>query len=192
MGLAPNKKSLKNTKSLHSPLYIRHTKAQSMGNVSTTNLANVSAVSDTSTQAMTEVALGLSMAFFSILIIALLSMQMPSNEIKEQTKTNAIKDTIEVSSDGAAAAQGTVADQMTIVFYYQQRLFDTDLHEITITQANEAKHLVLALPPNTDLKTAISLQKKFSVKQLSMSQIDNQWLAALQKSNLTAVNADTK
>jgi|GEM_PF-1310625 len=163
-----------------------------MGNVSTTNLANVSAVSDTSTQAMTEVALGLSMAFFSILIIALLSMQMPSNEIKEQTKTNAIKDTIEVSSDGAAAAQGTVADQMTIVFYYQQRLFDTDLHEITITQANEAKHLVLALPPNTDLKTAISLQKKFSVKQLSMSQIDNQWLAALQKSNLTAVNADTK
>jgi hypothetical protein len=99
---------------------------------------------DTSTQAMTEVALALSMAFFSLLIVALISIGLPANNdsvafIKEVTATQQIQasdiNMTEVQTDSESNDQAntepnakpnnnaTVHAQSNFLFFYKDQLY---------------------------------------------------------------------
>ena len=91
--------------------------------------------------ALVEIALALAMAFFSIMVLAMVSMGVPK-EVK-QTQKSVKKQfydviTLQPSTDQAQMTSSTIAsDQIKpnqMIVFYQNRFMDTKLKEIPINK----------------------------------------------------------
>ena len=150
---------------------------------------------DTATQAMTEVALGLCMAFFALLILALISIGVPaqsnsnalSNDILEAEKI-AINDhkvdAKESSSQTKASADS--APNKHIVLFWQQQYYDLNLHIIDVPNlvnevsansvaSEQAVDIIVAVPANTSLKSLLSVQASFKPHNIQVTQLTPSW-----------------
>ncbi len=129
-------------------------------------------------QAMTEVALGLSMAFFALLIVALISISQPNTN--KQAALNS-KDKIEVTDSEKESGQvsQTQDDKTQWLIYYQSQYFDQNLKIQTPSSYSKHKALVLAVSPLLKLNEIISLKQKINHPKLSITQLNQQWLDRL-------------
>ena len=87
--------------------------------------------------ALVEIALALAMAFFSIMVLAMVSMGVPdSSRQKKKVLENDFKNGIKLypstqirQKADQGSAQGELAKKNLIV-YYQEKFFDAELQEI--------------------------------------------------------------
>ena len=88
---------------------------------------------DTSTQAMTEVALGLSMAFFSLLILALFSIGLPDSTQKEEPSLT-IDEQLTLADNNEKPSKNQTAEsrKQQYVFYFNQQFYDKQLTRLNI------------------------------------------------------------
>jgi len=138
---------------------------------------------DQSTQAMTEVALALSMAFFSLLLLALVSIGMPesTNNSKQEARTSVPEFVLTESSTKKKSTQSKEEPiEIQYVFYFEGMFYDQYLHITQITNLNNKQKLVVAMPMNTDVTQALSLQKKFKDFDLSLTIMNSEWLVAFE------------
>lgn len=142
---------------------------------------------DTTTQAMTELALGLSMAFFSIMILALLSMHQPTMSNPQPDPANGInKLLVNHVVDVAAAAPGSgstqsLDDQTQVVFYFNGKLFDQSLQQLRGNRLDKNHQLIIAVEPNVSFLQVVKLKNRINHPQLSITTINEQWLQQLQQ-----------
>lgn len=133
---------------------------------------------DPTNNAMTELALGLSMAFFALLILALLSMASPSS-----VKTAQAKMTLgpPVSIDQGAIKTGDESN-IQYAFYYKNRLIDESLKDRSIDSFVDDYPLVIAVDQNTSFAALFTLTQSIHHPQLSITGITQQWQTHLEQS----------
>ena len=89
---------------------------------------------DTSTQAMTEVALGLSMAFFSLLILALFSIGLPDSSTKRSTIIKQLMNSLTLADNNEKPSQNQTAEsrKQQYAFYFNRQFYDKQLYPLNI------------------------------------------------------------
>lgn len=149
---------------------------------------------DQSTQAMTEVALALSMAFFSLLLLALVSIGVPDSQFsienthKESAQENileavpefVLRESVDLTKERSEnSRKGTSSNQDTqYVFYYKSKLYDKNLQHTHISKLSSTQKTVVAMPMDTDVAQALELQQRFSEFNVTLTIMDKDWLAA--------------
>ena len=126
---------------------------------------------ETDSQAMTEVALGLAMAFFAMMILAMMSMSMPSEVVASQAISTGsypkktfkegvkVVENSKVSTDGKGAisvdgaseeSQKEFADEKasddTIIIFYQGRYLDVALQPLDVATIDAGLSADLSAP----------------------------------------------
>lgn len=124
--------------------------------------------------AMTEVALALAMAFFSILVLTLVSMgggETPSYQAIHLVQT---------SSDRPASV--LPADDDVIVIFDGERFLDTDLNPIdpASVTADGGRRIVLAIDPSVRLADVMAARSRIAVSNLVIANLDDRWRTAIE------------
>lgn len=143
---------------------------------------------DTTTQAMTEVALGLSMAFFAILIVALLSMGVPPSEDAE-TGAQATPDTENkfslVESRDTSEPQGSATaspeEQPQFVFLYEGNLYNSALKPFEAAMLEKSQPVYLAVPANAAMDEVIKVKARINHPNLSITLLNQAWKTRLEQ-----------
>lgn len=139
---------------------------------------------DHSTQAMTEVALALSMAFFSLLLVALISIGVPESTVGVQKKAVTVPEFVltETSSSVKDTRAVNEALEAQYIFYFDSKFYDQYLKEVEMGKLDITQKLVVAMPTDTDVSQALALQKQFGGFELSLTIMDDKWRVALEQS----------
>jgi hypothetical protein len=140
---------------------------------------------DTSTQAMTEVALGLSMAFFSLLILALFSIGLPDSTQKEEPSL-AIDEQLTLADNNEKPSKNQTAEsrKQQYAFYFNQQFYDKQLSPLNIdnfSRFETQQPLILAVPDKLPLIKIMALRKQINHPQLSITMLDQKWQSQLEK-----------
>jgi len=145
---------------------------------------------DTTSSAMTEVALGLSMAFFTLLIVALLSLSVPKrSEVKTlnkvtSTRTNDLKnnETVAIKMTKQAKADTPPKDSpLQFVFYFKKKFYDETLTERSITSFAQDQTLIIAVDPTLTFAEVFSLKLKIKHPDFSLTVSSEAWRLRLQQ-----------
>ena len=136
---------------------------------------------DTSAQAMTEVALGLSMAFFALLIVALLSFQMPEqHSLASQTPVpdNTPQKNVQLQAQQSQPAR---ASDTQFIFFYQGRFVDQQIKPVNINQLSDARPVVLAVEQSLSFAEVMSIRQQINHPNLSITLLSKQWQNVLEQ-----------
>lgn len=134
---------------------------------------------NSTTQALTEVALALSMAFFALLILALISMGVPA-ELKQVSELAKAK-TIAVTKENTDKEKQTKGKALKYVIYYHGLFYDTDLNSIKANSFNPQDKLILAIESNLPISKVITLKTQINSSNLSITTLNEQWLSRLEE-----------
>lgn len=146
---------------------------------------------DTSTQAMTEIALGLCMAFFSLLILALFSIGLPkqiqSNEAATNTQSSlSNQEQLQLVGNKGKNASGNPPEskKQQYVFYFNGAFYDKQPKRLTInhlSQFETEQPLILAVQDNLPLLQVMAVRKQINHPNLSITMLDQKWKNQLEK-----------
>lgn len=128
------------------------------------------------TNAMTEVALALAMAFFALMVLTLVSMGVPS-ATSDAAGDTAVNEAIAV--EGAATNERALASSEQLIFYYDGQFFDSDLNALA-PSLNIAGAVVLAVPRDLSLADLLEVRRRISSPNLSITTLDGDWQQALE------------
>ena len=160
---------------------------------------------ETDSQAMTEVALGLAMAFFAMMILAMMSMSMPRDDvarlaISKSYPNNTFKEGVKVVANSKVTTGGEGALQElqkdtayenandeNIIIFYQGRYLDISLQPLNVatlgtnssTNFSTTRRYILALSPDLSLSDALIARSKISSPNLTITQLDEAWMKRL-------------
>ena len=153
---------------------------------------------ETDSQAMTEVALGLAMAFFAMMILAMMSMSLPRESVassatsKKSYSNIALKQGIKVAANNKATpeTEGGLqaltentnyekANNDNVIIFYQGRYLDIALHPLDVASLSTAEHYILALSPNLSLSEVLAARTQISSPNLTITELDEAWLTRL-------------
>ncbi len=128
--------------------------------------------------AMTEVALALAMGFFSILVLALVSMGAGgSGETGAQDIAGVLQPAL--VQTGETSVSTTQPDDQ-IVIYFEDRLLDSNLTPVRIDALSPDRRVVLALAPSVPLEEVMKVYARIDRADLVVSTLDARWLDRLQ------------
>lgn len=128
-------------------------------------------------QAMTEVALGLAMAFFALMILAMVSMSVKS-EVKESAEAISAQVKAPESAKEKKVATKVTQEDFLIVFHKGQ-YFDSKLNQLALNQLPNANRYVLALHPNLSFDEVMKARTEISAPNLIITQLNESWIKRL-------------
>jgi len=126
--------------------------------------------------AMTEVALALAMGFFSILVLALVSMGGGAGESPSYQAIHLVQ----TSSDRPTSVLPTKND--VIVIFDGARFLDTDLNPLdpAAVTADGGRRIVLAVDPSVRLADVMAARARIAVSNLVIANLDDRWRIAIE------------
>jgi len=140
---------------------------------------------DTSTQAMTEVALGLSMAFFCLLILALFSIGLPEQTLKNEPSLATDEQLKLVSKSEKPSTNKTSENkQQQYAFYFNGQFYDKQLKHLNIDNFDrfEAQQpLILAVQDSLPLIQIMVVRKQINHPNLSITMLNQKWQTQLEQ-----------
>ncbi len=125
--------------------------------------------------AMTEIALALAMAFFSIMVLTMISMGV--GEGKTDPAVGAVM--APAQTDTAPAAQVSQEKDDRIVIYFAGRYMDKDLAALDPASLHTNSRVILALDPALPVGEALAARGGINVENLVVSVLDERWLNRL-------------
>lgn len=137
---------------------------------------------DTTTSAMTEVALGLSMAFFTLLIVSLLSMSLPAskeNVLNELSEDMEKKSAINIQMQSKSKDDSKSSTQFA--FYFNGKFYDKSLAIRPIDSFSKAQNLTIAVNPNLTFAEVFTLRQRVMHPKLSITASNKTWSSRLQQ-----------
>jgi len=129
--------------------------------------------------AMTEIALALAMAFFAIMVLAMVSMGAPAATKAETAAGTPVKLTLAPPSPYDAARHDTPAGKDEIIVFWQGRFYDQDLKPAHIQTRRFAGRVILALSPDLSMAQALQARAKLQAKDIVVSTLDQRWLKTI-------------
>jgi hypothetical protein len=128
--------------------------------------------------AMTEIALALAMAFFSIMVLTMVSMGA-GLQAGTAPATNA---GIAVKRSASDSVQGRpLPSEAVLVVHYGGRFFAADLEPLD--PAGLAGTVVLAIEPTLTMVEAIAVRERLDVADLTVTTLDQRWIEALKENS---------
>ncbi len=133
---------------------------------------------DSSSNAMTEVALGLSMAFFALLVVALVSIGLGKTErddtimhdgVTEHIATQDIQINTQNDDEGNSNRK--------LFFYVGGKLFDIDLEERGFDELPREEASVLAISDSMNVKDLMLLKRNVDGLNTEFTIINEEWHA---------------
>jgi len=134
--------------------------------------------------AMTEVALALAMAFFSIMILAMVSMGAAHNKAGSADRPQADKSIaakLAPTKNTTASAATAATQDDTLIIYHRGTYFDRDVKEIDPVTINPAGRVILALSPDTAMAEALEARSRLNTENLIVSMLNQAWLTTLNR-----------
>lgn len=147
---------------------------------------------DVTSQAMIEVALALSMAFFSLLILVLVTMKFPdpANHINKGLRdkklsglsiSNELKIKNTATSSSLTSASKGNHEKKQYVFFYKSKFYDKDLNTYNVRSVNKNIELIVAVPEHLLLSEIIKLKKQINHPNASITNLTESWLKVMEK-----------
>ena len=133
---------------------------------------------DTQENAMTEIALAMAMGFFSIMILTMISMGMPTSKNLSETR-NSISLTKLLSSKAQSGNAGVMSNEDVLVVFDGEHYRDRQLNVVEPSKIAGTHRIILALTPELSLSRALRAQSPFREKRVFVTTLNPAWRAAL-------------
>ena len=140
------------------------------------------------TKAMVEVALALAMGFFSIMVLAMVSMSAGTgspgglSNFHKPLKVESQKHT-EIKDDRAAAHKIKVKET-DLIIWFENQFLDSNLKIINPGSWIKNKRApILAVAPNTDLQHLLNIKEKLESDNITITSLNDEWLKRLKLAN---------
>lgn len=127
--------------------------------------------------AMTEIALALAMAFFSIMVLTMISMGVGSADQKPVAA--AVIAPAQPKTAAAAAIVPTDGDM--VVVFYGGGFRDRNLRPLDPATIRVQGRVILALDPALPMTEALAARGRINVENLVVSVLDDRWLNRLRE-----------
>lgn len=142
--------------------------------------------SEHSDNAMTEVALALAMAFFSILTLNLMSIG--SGQFSEMARPELNAKSVEVAladNGGEAPRPNDVspAQEMPLVIYFRGDWFDRNLKQIDPSEVKPADRIFMAVEDTLRFSEAVAARERLSHLPITLVALNQEWIKALRRPN---------
>ena len=125
--------------------------------------------------AMTEIALALAMGFFSLLVLAMVSMG--AGKFASDSKLTIVL-TPSNAQDSSQGATSLDSDSL-VVIYHRGRFFDAGLEPLEPGSIDSSKRVILAFAPDVAVSEAMEARSRISAADVLVSTLDDDWQAAL-------------
>ncbi len=128
--------------------------------------------------AMTEIALALAMAFFSIMVLTMVSMSATPEKIsKDQNQP-----TINLANSAPNNTQKpTAPTKRKLVIFWNGQFMDRQLSPLELGSLKSSKKIVLAMPPNLPMADALAARAQLEGVDILVSVLDERWLGRMAK-----------
>ena len=136
----------------------------------------------TSGNAMTEVALALAMAFFSLMVLTMVSMAapQPSTPDKQMSGTNVSH--MKVALSAKSNQKSTNGPKLpTLVVFWKGHFLDRNLQPLNLAAQKFEGRVILALPPDLPMGQALEARAQLKAGDLVVSALNKKWLDRLSK-----------
>jgi hypothetical protein len=136
--------------------------------------------------AMTEIALALAMAFFSLMVLTLISMGVAARPGQAMKMISLAPSTVS-GPEGQKLPSANKPPNDLIIIFDGTRFLDTDLRPVnpeTVSRSNTgpARRVVLAFKPAIPLNEAMAARMRLGISDLVVSTLDDRWLKAIEAS----------
>ncbi|MFQ5974321.1 MAG: hypothetical protein ACE5Q3_18510, partial [Alphaproteobacteria bacterium] len=125
--------------------------------------------------AMTEIALALSMGFFSILVLTMVSMGAGM----ESGASSATELLTPAPSTSAGDRSERLGATDTIVIYHRGRYYGDGLVPLDPASVGTAGRVVLAFDPTVDMAEVMAASRAFAAEDLVIATLNERWQRAL-------------
>ena len=128
--------------------------------------------------AMTEIALALAMAFFSIMVLTMVSMSATPEKIsKDQNQP-----TINLANSAPNNTQKpTAPTKRKLVIFWNGQFMDQQLSPLELGSLKSSKKIVLSMPPNLPMADALAARAQLEGVDILVSVLDERWLGRMAK-----------
>ena len=130
---------------------------------------------------MTEVALGLSMAFFALLVVALVSIGLKQEDKQVQAQLALESTALDLQEDKAKKP----AKEQQVVFYIDNKFLDEKGQSVLLDSLSRESSLVLGIPPDLSAKDLVELQSQIKVAELEITLLSQEWMSYFENLNRT-------
>ena len=139
--------------------------------------------------AMTEIALALAMAFFSIMVLTMVSMgaghSAPSVAVDSASVSKADQMSIAPSdrAEPESSADTQPRPRDTVIIHYQGRFLNAELQPVdpAAFTGSRSGPLVVAIAPTLTLQEAMSVRAQVSATEVTVTTLDQRWLTSLKE-----------
>ena len=131
--------------------------------------------------AMTEISLALAMGFFSIMVLAMVSMGVPvsaDNAGGAKAKTALHAALAPANNTASKAARLTAAKDDTLLIYLKGKFYDGNLKTVEPAGLTSPGRVILALEPNLTMTEALKARSRLKAQNLTITTLDRRWLEA--------------
>ncbi len=131
---------------------------------------------------MAECALALAMAFFSIMVLTMVSMGVGFGSDRNGTPLTGERISIRPSTPSEAPAIRREADAIdNILIHYRGRFYDRMLAPLAPDAVRSEGQAILAIDPALSLVEAIAVRQRIGNSDLTVTTLDERWLGALKE-----------
>ncbi|MED5226655.1 MAG: hypothetical protein VX962_06510 [Pseudomonadota bacterium] len=128
--------------------------------------------------AMTEIALALAMAFFSIMVLTMVSMSATPEKISKAQN----QPTINLANSAPNNTQKpTAPTKRKLVIFWNGQFMDQQLSPLELGSLKSSKKIVLAMPPNLPMADALAARAQLEGVDILVSVLDERWLGRMAK-----------
>ena len=128
--------------------------------------------------AMTEIALALAMAFFSIMVLTMVSMSATPEKISKDRN----QPTINLANSAPNNTQKPAAPtKRKLVIFWNGQFMDQQLSPLELGSLKSSKKIVLAMPPNLPMADALAARAQLEGVDILVSVLDERWLGRMAK-----------
>ena len=125
--------------------------------------------------AMTEISLALAMAFFSIMVLTLISMGSGDATLQSPSSVNVAP----LSKANHKRSSTALTDEAQLVIFYKGKFYDKRLGPLGENSLDPNRRVILAIDPSLPLVEVVKIRSLFSSTDLVISTLDERWLKAL-------------
>jgi hypothetical protein len=136
----------------------------------------------TQNNAMAECALALAMAFFSIMVLTMVSMGAGAETDRAGTPPSGERISLRPSAPSdAPVAKRSQDAKFTLFIHYGGSFYDSRLEPLDPATAATGGPAVLAIDPALSMAEAIAARRRIAHPDLTVTTLDRRWLTALKK-----------
>ena len=133
---------------------------------------------DMQENAMTEIALAMAMGFFSIMILTMICMGIPTHKKLSENQTSIALTTL-LNSKEKSENSGVMNKEDVLVVFDGEQYRDRQLTIVEPSKIAGTSRIILALTPELSLSRALQAQSPFREKRGVVTTLNPAWRAAL-------------